>query len=282
MNRTNLIIFILLLLVGAFGVATYFQSEPATEQITPDIKPVPPPKPQKNRIVHYRVPETTPTVKEPEPELTKVVTAPPEPRTPAILPAPQIDDQEIQENLESFFINKKILALLQLENFIQKFVVTIDNLPEKRLPTAHLPIKSPGGKFLVVGTTEAPQASRHNYKRYSSYVTLLGTIDQDAVIGFYTNFYPLFQTSYQQLGYKNSYFNDRLVYVIDHLLETPNPADPIQFAQPAVLYTYADPNLEKLSSGQKVLLRIGWEQRLKVFNILGEFRQKLTNMKHTQ
>jgi len=95
----------------------------------------------------------------------------------------------------------------------------------------------------------------------------------------YAHFYPLFQTAYEQLGYKNAYFNDRLVYVIGHLLETPNLPDPILLAQPAVLYTYADPLLEKRSAGQKILLRFGQEQRTKALTLLQSYKKKLTNLK---
>ncbi len=104
------------------------------------------------------------------------------------------------------------------------------------------------------------------------------SIDQNLAIKIYTYFYPLFQTAYEQLGYKNAYFNDRLVYVIDHLLETPNPPDPLLLAQPAVLYTYADPSLENLSSGQKILLRIGQHKRLRTLKILESYRSNLTDL----
>jgi hypothetical protein len=94
----------------------------------------------------------------------------------------------------------------------------------------------------------------------------------------YVHFYPLFQSAYEQLGYQNAYFNDRLVFVLDHLLATPNPPDPILLAQPAVLYTYADPSLEKLSAGQKVLLRIGQDQRFRIIKILDSYHQRLKRL----
>jgi hypothetical protein len=53
------------------------------------------------------------------------------------------------------------------------------------------------------------------------------------------------------------YFNDRLVQVIDNLLETPEVKAPIKLVQPKVFYEYADPSLESRSAGQKLLLRMG-------------------------
>ncbi len=278
MNKTNLIIFILLVFLGGLVIAIYFQSQTVSEQLPLDVQPVPAREPVKNPIVHYPVPDstTTPAVLPPEQKDTKTESV--DQQLSETTPSVQKNDKNFQAALTNSLSSQTDNKLLQMENFIQRFVVTIDNLPEKRLPRAHLPLKAPGGKFLVAGTPEAPQASSRNYKRYSIYVTLLESIDRDLTIKFYAYFYPLFQTAYEQLGYKNAYFNDRLVYVIDHLLTVPNPPDPIQFAQPSVLFTYADPTLENLSSGQKILLRLGSDQRVKVLNILKSYRGKLTSL----
>ncbi|SEA13839.1 Protein of unknown function [Desulfuromusa kysingii] len=278
MNRTNLIIFVLVLVVGAFGLNMYFQSKPTQEQITQNVIPVLPPEPIKKPIVHYPVLEpkeepVSPAVTEEAPEVQAVA-----PQLPEALPPVQKSDQSIKTALNGLFGKDNLNKLFFNENFIQKFVATVDNLPEKKLPRALLPIKAPEGKFLVSGTQEAPQTSSRNEQRYSAILHSLEAIDAEQAIKTYTYFYPLFQTAYEQLGYKNAYFNDRLVYVIDHLIETPNPPDPIQLAQPAVLYTYADLGLENRSAGQKILLRLGQEQRTRMLKLLNSYRQKLTNL----
>ena len=276
MNRTGLIIFILVVTLGAVALSIYFQNSPMQEQTVQQIQPKLPPAPVKTPIVHY-------PVLEPAAEQTPVEQESPtaqalSPQLPEKLPLVQESDQSIQTALSSLLSEEAINRLFNKDNFIQKFVATIDSLPGKRLSRNILPIKPPGGKFLVSGTPEAPQTSSRNYKRYSASLRLFEAIDADLAIKIYTHFYPLFQTAYEQLGYKNAYFNDRLVYVIDHLIDTPNPPDPIQLAQPAVLFTYADPNLEKRSVGQKILLRLGQEQRTRVFKLLNTYRQKLTNL----
>jgi len=278
MKKTNLIIFILIILLGTLGLSIYLQSRPAPDHSIQDIQPAVPIEPIKKSIVHYPVP--APVVVQPTipAEQDTLETQPVDLPLPKTLPSVQDSDQSIQSALKSLLSGQTIYQLFYTKNFIQKFVATIDNLPEKRLARALLPIKAPGGKFLVVGTPEAPQISSKNYKRYNDYLTLMESIDQNLALKIYTYFYPLFQTAYEQLGYKNAYFNDRLVYVIDHLLETPNPPDPLQLAQPAVLYTYADPSLENLSSGQKILLRIGQDKRMRTLIILKSYRKKLTNI----
>ncbi len=281
MKKTNLVILILLILIIAMGLAIYLRNSSVHDQAIQVIEPIAPPEPLKKPIVHYPVPEQATEQPTPAPDQESAAQAPEQPTAPvlpATLPAVQESDQSIQQALESLLSGKALFNLLYMENFIQRLVTTIDNLPEKRLPRAHLPIKAPGGKFIVAGTPEAPQTSSRNHQRYAPYLTLLESIDQDLAIKTYVHFYPLFQTAYEQLGYKNAYFNDRLVYVIDHLLETPNPPDPILLAQPSVLYVYADLGLENLSAGQKALLRIGQDQRIRALKVLDAYRQKLTKL----
>ena len=94
-----------------------------------------------------------------------------------------------------------------------------------------------------------------------------------AVTGRIVRLGSLFQQAYEGLGYPSQYFNDRLVEVIDHLLATPDVTGPIQLARPSVMYVYADPALEGLSSGQKTLLRMGPQNAAAI-------KAKLTELKN--
>jgi hypothetical protein len=116
----------------------------------------------------------------------------------------------------------------------------------------------------------------NSYARYDALVAQIYYADLDAVYDTYQRFYPLFQKSYERLGYPDAYFNDRLVEVIDHLVATPMPEGPIVLIRPNVLYEFADPELEALSSGQKLLLRMGPDNSATLKRILGKFRSRLT------
>ena len=96
------------------------------------------------------------------------------------------------------------------------------------------------------------------------------------LVALYQRWYPLLQQSYEDLGYPGRYFNDRLVTVIDHLLETPNVKGPIELTQPNVLFEFADPQIEALSSGQKLLLRMGPDNAKRVQAKLKELRRAVT------
>jgi hypothetical protein len=62
------------------------------------------------------------------------------------------------------------------------------------------------------------------------------------------------------------------VEVIDHLLTTPEPTDPIRLLRPHVLYEFADPDLAALSSGQKLLIRMGPDHMATIKQILSGLR----------
>jgi hypothetical protein len=104
---------------------------------------------------------------------------------------------------------------------------------------------------------------------------MLANTDAAGMEDLYRRFFPLFQKAYVELGYPQGYFNDRVIEVVDHLLATPEPEGPLMLVRPHVLYEYADPDLERLSPGQKLLLRMGNEHRTTVKQKLREFRSRI-------
>lgn len=196
-----------------------------------------------------------------------------------LIPLPPLDDSD------SYFLvalvdilGANIEVLLVKEDLIDKFVATVDNLPrdhvaEKIRPAGRLPERF---RVDAAGSNGPIYLSPDNYQRYHPLISELASADIDAVADTYRRFYPLFQKSYERLGYPNRYFNDRVVEVIDHLLATPpQPDEPIKLVRPHVLYEFADPRLEALSSGRKLLLRMGPEHAATVRRFLQGLRSEL-------
>jgi hypothetical protein len=175
-------------------------------------------------------------------------------------------------------LGHKLPDFVYLKNIIHRIVATVDNLPRDHLaprlmpvsPVPGLPITERGGNDLSL--------SMKNSERYRPYVGLAEAIPTDASVSIYAHFYPLFQEQYENLGYPDRYFNDRVVEVIDHLLATPEIEEPARLVQPRVLYEFADPKLENLSAGQKILLRMGRTNQLKLKAKLREIRHRLVSM----
>jgi hypothetical protein len=168
-------------------------------------------------------------------------------------------------------------SLFNRQQIVRRIVATIDNLPRENLPLQSIPVKSPPGSFLTSGTGESLAVSPENASRYLSYVRLAEVVPVDALVRGYKRFYSIFQTEYQNLGYPDKYFNDRLVEVIDHLLATPDIQSPVLLTQPNIIYQFADPKLERLSAGQKIMLRIGSENAAKIKAKLHQIREALVS-----
>ena len=216
--------------------------------------------------------------------------APAKPAEPAILyplpaqtdaaptPLPPLDasDNALRDALVGYFGKQSVQQLFGLDSIVRRIVVTVDNLPRETVATRLLPTRQVSGAFLVSkgpdGTTIAPA----NSARYLPYVELARRTDAAQLARIYTGFYPLFQSAYVELGYPKSYFNDRMVAVIDHMLAAPTPEEPIKLTQPHVTYKFADPQLESASAGHKIMLRMGTQNALVIKAKLREIRAELT------
>ena len=278
MKNSTLLICILVVLAVILGSLTLLKKEETEPQPVETVQS-PPPEPVRLPIVHYPVPETEASPAQADsaqPEETQAVQPPaPEEKLPQV----QQSDETIGQALKGLIPDAQLLKVLRMDNFVQRLVSTIDRLPEKRLPRQNLPAYPPEGKFRVDEDKQGQLfISPANAERYAAYMKILKYTPEDLVLKAYVHFYPLFQEAYRQLGYQNAYFNDRLVFVLDHLIQTPDPEEPIAVEQPVVLYTYKDPYLENLSAGQKCLLRMGRAQRLEAVEILRRYRLKLTNL----
>lgn len=166
-------------------------------------------------------------------------------------------------------------ALLVRDDVIDRLVAAIDNLPRKQIPENIRPVGQLAMQFHPEFGNSAITLGRGSYERYNMYVNLIASSDLDAAYDTYQRFYPLFQQAYERLGYPNAYFNDRLVDVIDHLTSGPVPDKPLTLVRPNVLYEFADPDIEALSSGRKLLIRMGPDNAATIKRVLADFRTRL-------
>ena len=193
-------------------------------------------------------------------------------------PLPELSDSDppLLESLTALFGAKPLEEFLNPQDIIRHLVVTIDNLPNKKVALRLSPIKQMPQKFLTQGTPDSPVLSAENYARYAPFVRIVQAADAKSVAALYFHFYPLFQRAYEDLGYPGQYFNDRLVKVIDHLLETPEVAGPVALTQPNVFYEFADPELQARSFGQKAMIRMGKENVAALKTKLRQLREEVT------
>jgi hypothetical protein len=168
-------------------------------------------------------------------------------------------------------------ALLGDQGLVDKSVASVDNLTRSHVAEKIRPVGQISGTFVAAaaGANGPYYLSPDNYGRYDTLVNMATGADVDELVATYRRFYPLIQEAYVRLGYPEAYFNDRAVVVIDHLLATPVPEEPVQLVRPHVLYEFADPELEALSSGQKLLIRMGADHAARIKTLLEELKSRI-------
>jgi hypothetical protein len=272
-----------LILAVAAGVGIYLWQETAERQSsllkglsqTAELPPAPPAQPQAPPQPEQTQP--SPVLADAGPEVIHPVpTVEPTSRV-AKRPVPPLtqSDGAMHESLADLLSKRRFVDLFTPKDFVQRVVTTLDNLPRKTVSTRLLPVKSPAGQLVTKGEGEVISLSPANYARYDTYINIARTADAKQVVATYVHFYPLFQEAYVELGYPKKQFNDRLVEVIDNLLETPEVEQPVNLVRPKVMYEFDDPELEELSAGQKLLVRMGPENAAVLKTKLREIRREL-------
>lgn len=208
-------------------------------------------------------PSATPAAPAPtaaEPAIQHPITnAAPAPAAASTVPLPPLDtsDADVTAAIARLTGDAAAAKLLANGHLIPRMVATIDALPRHEIGSNILPLRPPAGSFATQSADGRIDLAPSNYARYASYMKWVGHADTGQLVAWYVRYYPLFQKAYEQLGYPKGYFNDRLVDVIDDLLQAPQPKGPIALVKTDSGYAFADPRLEGLSVGQKLLVRMG-------------------------
>ena len=201
-------------------------------------------------------------------------------------PAEVLPANEFAGALEQFFGRDRVLRFLMTTDFPRKAVATMDNLGREHAPVAAWPVVPTPGRFQTDGAGPSAAVAAQNAGRYRPFVAFVESIDSAGAVNLYRRMYPVLQQAYRDLGFSDRSLHTRLFEVINLLLATPEPAQPpkvtltevkgpIPSTQPWTRYEYADPEFQQLTSGQKILLRVGPENRQVLKAKLREIRDEL-------
>ena len=207
----------------------------------------------------------------------------------AALPSLAESDKRVAELLAELLGSDKVASFLQTDGFVRRVVATVDNLGRAQAPSRMWPVQPTPQRFTVEGEGDgsSPAAiAPANAARYGAFLAFAEAVPMDRAVALYARLYPLFQQAYEELGYPKRYFNDRLVAVLDQLLQAPEPQGPLRVKltpvntdvpnlRPWVRYEFVDPALESLSSGQKVLVRMGPANEARAKALIRELRKRV-------
>lgn len=200
--------------------------------------------------------------------------------------APAPGGDALPAALETLLGRAAARRFVVVDDFVARFVATVDNLDREHAPARLWPVLPTPGRFEVESAGGGTRIAASNAARYEPFVRFVEAVDTPAALALYVRFYPRFQQAYAELGYPGRYFNDRLVAVIDVLLAAPSPAGPLAVrlvevkgsvpsTRPWTRQEFADPALEALPAGQKLLLRLGPAQAARLKAKLAAFRRGL-------
>jgi len=214
---------------------------------------------------------------EPAPEDTLVISETEVEPEAAPQPLPELadSDAEVTQELADIAGTARIADYLLNDQVVSRAVASIDSLTSRQVPVHINPVKPADDKFIVETEGDKTVLSEANFARYDDYVALLRDMDTGQLMAFYHHYSPLFQQAWEQNGGQGS-FDDRLVEVIDNLLATPDPAGPVYLVKPEAVYLYEDPQLEAMTAGQKILVRMGSANAAVVKEKLAALKAALT------
>lgn len=274
MSRASRVVVVLLVAViggGAFVWWRYLRPPMPTAPAlpTPEAPRPPPPPPAPTAVA------SAPAIRYP---------VPPAPPPKAVLPPLDGSDGYLENALIGLLGRKEVQSFLHLDGFARGFVATVNNLATENAAAQMWPVKQTAGRLDTELRDGGPVIDAKNAVRYSAFVSFAQAVDTQRAVALYVRLYPLFQRAYEELGYPDKYFNDRVVEVIDNLMATPKVAEPIKVKRITVdgapsstggLFMFEDPSLEASTAGQKILLRMGRENAAKLVAKLADVRQRI-------
>ena len=159
-----------------------------------------------------------------------------------------------------------------LQEQARRLVITVDNLPREHVPSQLRVTRGVPELLRVKKEGETITLDPSNYERYDRIIGYVEKMDARKIGRLYAKFYPLLQRTYEETGFPEERFHDRVLAALDDMMDAPRPTGPIRLVQPKVLYRFEDDHLESLSAGQKIMIRVGPENAARLRKVLARVR----------
>jgi hypothetical protein len=127
--------------------------------------------------------------------------------------------------------------------------------------------------FIATGDDQPTPLAAENYAKYAPYVELVQQLDTAAMSAVYFKYAASFQQAYHDLTHTDARFDARVLEAIDSVLGAPGVREPMMVVRRDALYEFANPELESLPVGSKLMLRMGPTQASIVKSKLRGLRQ---------
>ncbi|MGC4122255.1 MAG: DUF3014 domain-containing protein [Myxococcales bacterium] len=179
------------------------------------------------------------------------------PEPPALPPVAQADGM-VREKLGSASSASLWSKWLENEDLARRFASAVSAVADGESPRMMLGFLAPQGSFKVITDKKgASVIDPASYQRYDTVAETFASLDTAIAAKAYRALSPIFEAAYREIGRPSTTLEQRLGLAFTRLLSTPIAEGPVKVVSPKVVWLYADPQLEALSSASKHLLRMG-------------------------
>lgn len=256
-NNRTILILTALAAIAVFAVI-YIISKPAQPKLT-EIQPI-----------AIAAPKATPSAPAEPPVVSAISAEPAQPEQAAVeaprfvVPPLNQSDAPIKEAMQNDPHYSAITNWLTNDEIVRKTIVAVDNLAKGNVVAKYRPLNFSNKVLVVEQRGEQTFLDRRNFNRYNSWVDGLTTIEPSHWANWIKRYQPILDQAFGELGYKDQSFNARLNQALDQIIAAPMITTDIELTRPSVYYKYADPKIEKLPGIQKLMIRMGPENTVKV------------------
>ncbi|MFK7914614.1 MAG: DUF3014 domain-containing protein [Pseudomonadales bacterium] len=203
--------------------------------------------------------------------------------TPAAEPVPELDssDPYVLEQLAAFTAPQTWLAQTDLA---RRLAVVLSSAASGSLPRSQLGWLAPEGPFAVQPVGDDGKAfllDSVGFQRFEPVLDAALSVSPEIMASVFSAVEPLLQSATAELGERRP-VRELLNMALQQVLSTPVLDQQIVLKRPAVVYEFADPQLEALSGLQKQLLRMGPAALLKIQDYARAAAQALNDESATQ
>jgi hypothetical protein len=167
------------------------------------------------------------------------------------------DDGLFRAAVARLSTHPQLAAYLVNDRLLRRFVLSVDAIAGGYSPADEIEFLRPERAFMVREDEGRLVIASGTYRRYNVVTEVFESFDSDGAIELYRRFSPRLEAIYGEVGWANDSFEIRLREAIDHLLEVTAPTGQVEVEQRAIVYAYAEDDLENLTVAQKHLLRMG-------------------------
>jgi Protein of unknown function (DUF3014) len=174
-------------------------------------------------------------------------------------PVPElgVSDEFVRALVRQLSSHPALVSWLASDQLVRAATVVVDKIAIGSSPSRELRALGPATPFLVTAGPGVLRIDPKGYARYDTFANVIDSIDTEGASRAFRRLRPLFQQAFDELGYTNLTFDDRLALALGRLVDTPVPEGDVAVLATSVTFQFADPELEALSPAQKHLLRMG-------------------------